>query len=148
MSAKSDTNKRIFCGSFSVRMGAKRVRFEIAKASLFGGGEGLYRVRMARRWLMDAEGNFQLFDKIGLASLIANMALEDDVAAIARPELQDKMRVSVYVGDDVYGFPRYEGTWTSSPPILASDGRWHIAVFLIKKGVVFVPCDDVIMRKK
>lgn len=146
-------NKRIFTASFSVRFGTQRIRFELSPAPLHGGGEGLFRVRINRRWHDGADGQPLFLDQSMLAALLAQTALGDMPAPPLpaplppMPALSNKMRISVPLEQDKGGMPRYEGTWTHSPPILAHDGRWMIAVFLLGKGVVFVPCDDVIPVK-
>lgn len=143
----NSTDRRTFLASFSVRMGTKRVRFELADATLFGGAAGLFRVRIDRRWhdAPDDFGGEPLFlNRTALADLLANAALGELPAPPPPPELAHRQRVSVRIGFTPDGEPRTEGTWTCSPPILAHDGRWHIAVLLFGRGVVFVPCEEVI----
>ena len=44
-------DKRQFCASVSVRHGEHRAKMELSPAEQYGGPGGLYRVRVARRWL-------------------------------------------------------------------------------------------------
>ncbi|MFI3270778.1 MAG: hypothetical protein R3Y11_01570 [Pseudomonadota bacterium] len=143
----STTDKRIFCASFSVKVGTKRVRFELADAVLFGGEQGLFRVRIDRRWHDTQEGTPLFLDRIGLANLLANAALGSLSQCSPRPNMEYATRVSIPIGYDEFGLIRREVTWTTSPPILASDGTWQIAVTRYGHGVVFMPCNEIIVKK-
>ena len=83
-----------------------------------------------------------------LATLLAEAALGELPAPPPCPPLRDKMRVRVVRERLASGEPfSCDVTWTTSPPILAHDGRWMIAVFLLGRGVVFVPCDDCLPKE-
>lgn len=133
-------DNRKFCGSISVRIGTRRVKLELAPAPDYGGPEGMYRVRIDRRWL-DAEGGEPRFlDREGLARLAADMALDALETPAPAPDIPCPSRVSVRFWKD--DLPHYEGTWTNTPPIRAYDGRWVVNVSLGGKRV-FVPVEDV-----
>lgn len=135
-------DKREFCGSFSVKIDTKRVAFELSPASLYGGPEGFFRVRMARRWLDTEEGTPCWFDRDGLARLVAELAVCGLETPAPTPSIPCPSRVSVRRAD---GF--YEGTWTNTEPILNYAGCWVVNVSLGGKRV-FVPVEDVIVHKE
>ena len=68
-------DNRKFCASISVRNGERRLKLELSPASLHGGPEGFYRVRLARRWLDTEDGAPRFFDRDGIARLAAELAL-------------------------------------------------------------------------
>lgn len=133
-------DKREFCGSFSVKVDTKRVAFELSPAPLYGGPDGFFRVRVARRWVTTAEGKPRFLDRAGVAALVVDAALGVLPEPAPAPDIPFPSRVSVRLwrGD----MPYYEGTWTNTPPILDHAGRWVINVSLEGKRV-FVPVEDV-----
>lgn len=133
-------DKREFCGSISVRIDTRRVKLELSPAPLYGGPEGLFRVRVARRWVDTAEGKPRFLDRAGLAALVVDAALGVLSEPVPAPDIPFPSRVSVRLwrGD----VPYYEGTWTNTPPILDHAGRWVVNVSLDGKRV-FVPVEDV-----
>ena len=147
---------RTFSASFSVRIDTRRVRFELAEAPDLGGPEGLYRVRVDRRWLDDADGRPRFFDRTQLAALVTDAALGDlpglrgDEPA---PDLPVRTRVSVRRWRD--GEPYCEGGWTVAPPVRAHrgpqggphDGAWLVPVTAYGRGVVYVPVSDCVWRQ-
>lgn len=160
-------DKRKFCASFSVKIAqgglrppstpqsaaeqspaasysTSRIRFELSPAPLHGGPEGGYRVRVQRRWLNGKDGSPRFFDRTLLAAMLADVVLGTFGDLPPAPDIPAKARVSVRLNRD--GKEYYEGTWTTTPPILTFDGRWMVAVLLYGKGTVFVPCDDVILH--
>lgn len=135
-------DNRSFCASISVRNGASRMKLELSPASLYGGPEDRYRVRLNRRWLDTEDGAPRFFDRDGLASLAAELALCGLEAPAPAPSIPCNSRVSVRRAD---GF--FEGTWTNSEPILDYTGRWVVNVSLGGKRV-FVPVEDVTVHKE
>lgn len=138
-------DKRQFCGSFSVKVDTKRVAFELSPAPLYGGPEGFFRVRTARRWVNTAEGKPRFFDRAALAALVVDAALGGLPEPAPAPYIPCPSRVTVrHWKDDL---PFYEGTWTNTPPMLDHAGRWIVNVSLGGKRV-FVPVEDVIVHKE
>ena len=133
-------DKRKFTGSISVRTCGERVKLELSPASLHGGPEGFYRVRLARRWLDTEDGSPRFFDRDGIARLAAELALCGLETPAPAPDIPINSRVSVRRAD---GF--YEGTWTNTEPILDYRGRWMICVSLNGQRV-FVPVEDVVVH--
>lgn len=133
-------DKRQFCGSFSVKVDTKRVAFELSPAALYGGPDGLFRVRVARRWVDTADGKPRFLDRAGLAALVVDAALGVLPEPAPAPDIPFPSRVSVRLwrGD----VPYYQGTWTNTPPILDHAGRWVVNVSLDGQRV-FVPVEDV-----
>ena len=131
---------RKFIGSMSVRIDTRRVKLELSPAPPHGGPEGMYRVRVDRRWLDAEDGEPRFLDREGLARLAADMALNALEAPTPAPDIPCPSRVSVRTWKD--DMPCYEGTWTNTPPIRAYDGRWVVNVSLGGKRV-FVPAEDI-----
>ena len=138
----ADTRK--FCGSISVRIDTERVKLELSPAPLYGGTEGMYRVRAARRWL-DHAGAPRFFDRAGLAALIVECALGGLSEPPAPPEIPYPSRVSVKVWQD--GLPDWLCAWTTTPPLLDYLGRWVVCVSLNGQRS-FVPAEDVIVHHR
>lgn len=136
-------DNRKFCASISVRNGEERAKLELSPASLHGGPEGFYRVRLARRWLDTEDGAPRFFDRDGLARLAAELAVCGLKAPAPAPVVPYPSRVSVRRVED--GFSCYYGAWTCTPPILTYEGIWKVGVSL--DGTThFVPVDDVIVH--
>lgn len=135
-------DKRKFTGSISVRTCGERVKLELSPASLHGGPEGFYRIRLARRWLDTEDGSPRFFDRDGIARLAAELALCGLETPAPAPDIPINSRVSVRRADGLY-----EGTWTNSEPILDYAGRWMVNVSLGGRRV-FVPVEDVTVHKE
>ena len=137
-------DNRKFCASISVRNREERAKLELSPASLHGGPEGFYRVRLARRWLDTEDGAPRFFDRDGIARLAVELALcgLETPAPSPSPAIPCNSRVSVRRAD---GF--YEGSWTNSEPILDYTGRWMVNVSLGGRRV-FVPVEDVTVHKE
>lgn len=138
-------DNRIFTGGFSVRMGTKRTRFELSPAEIHGGPEGLFRVRVDRRWHDGPEGEALFLDRDGLAHLVASAALGTVGAPAQRPSLRRGARVSVRIEDE--GRARVEGGFTVGPFILAHDGRWMVPV-TVYGGTRYVAAEDIVAKEE
>lgn len=138
-------DKRQFTVSISAKIeNRRRMLFEASPAPLYGGPDGLYRVRIDRRWYNSPDGEPLFFDSVRLMELIRTVAfgvLEEPAPA---PNIPPKARVSVWSVVD--GEKRYECGWTVTPPIRAFDGRWVIAVMLAGK-TVFMPVENIIYHE-
>ena len=62
-------DKRQFCASVSVRHGEHRAKMELSPAEQYGGPGGLYRVRVARRWLDLDNGEMRFVTRDVLAGI-------------------------------------------------------------------------------
>ena len=134
-------DNRKFCASIYVRNGEQRVKLELSPASLHGGPEGAYRVRLARRWLNTEDGEARFLNRDGLAFLVAELGIYGLKEPVSAPKILCPSRVSVLRADGLY-----EGTWTNTEPILDYAGRWMVNVSLGGKRV-FVPVENVIVHK-
>ncbi len=138
------SDRRKFCASISVRAGNSRVKLELAPASDYGGPEGFYRVRAARRWLDTEDRQPRFFEREGIARVAAEMALcalETPAPALDIP-YPSRVSVRLWKG----GLPYFIGAWTCTPPILNYEGVWVVAVSM--DGTTrFVPVEDVIIHK-
>ena len=96
-------------------------------------------MRRNRCWVDTATGP-RFFDRVSLATLLAEETLGQVGELPPAPDICCNERVSVATSFDEDGDPlTWEGTWTKTPPILAHDGQWKVAVYLHHKGTVFVP---------
>ena len=126
--------KLVIAATFSVRVGSRRVRFEVSPAASHGGPEDAYRVRIDRRW-HDLDGKPLFLRRPELAALLADYALGGISEPAPAPEIPCPSRVTVEV-------------WrTASPPILAHDGQWMVAVSYGGK-VEFLPVKNVRISTK
>ena len=80
-------DNRKFIGSMSVRIDTRRVKLELSPAPPHGGPEGMYRVRVDRRWLDAEDGEPRFLDREGLARLAADMALNALEAPTPAPDI-------------------------------------------------------------
>ena len=135
-------DKRRFTGSVSIRAGETRFKAELSPAPLYGGPEGCYRIRLARRWLDTEDGAPRFFDRNGLALLATELAVCGLEAPAPAPDIPINSRVSVRRADGLY-----EGTWTNTAPILDYAGRWMVNVSLEGQRV-FVPVKNIIVHKE
>lgn len=135
-------DNRTFTTTISVRNGEKRTRLELSHASLYGGPNDAYRVRLNRRWLDMEDGTPRFFNRDVLNDLVMGLVLGELKTPSPAPDIPCNSRVSVRRAD---GF--YEGTWTNSEPILDYAGRWMVNVSLGGKRV-FVPVEDVTVHKE
>jgi hypothetical protein len=140
-------DKRKFYGSISVRINTQRRKLELSPAELYGGAEGLFRVRLGRRWLDTLEGKPLFFDRLRLAELLASeMFGECAVLPDAPPDIPRGTRVSVKFWHN--NMPWQEGVFTSSPPWRGFDGRFYIWVMTYAEGFIAVPVEDVTIVRK
>ena len=138
-------DKRQFTISISAKVGdARRMLFEAAPAPLYGGPDGLYRVRIDRRWHESPDGEPLFFDSVRLMELVRSVAFGSLEEPAPAPALPAKARVSVWSVVD--GVKRYECGWTVTPPVRAFDGRWVVAVMLAGK-TAFLPVENVLYSK-
>mgnify|MGYP001076845851 CR=1 FL=1 len=135
-------DKRRFTGSVSIRAGETRFKAELSPAPLYGGPEGCYRIRLARRWLDTEDGAPRFFDRNGLALLATELAVCGLEAPAPAPDIPINSRVSVRRADGLY-----EGTWTNTAPILDYAGRWMVNVSMEGQRV-FVPVKNIIVHKE
>lgn len=133
-------DKREFLGSFSVRIGTERVRFEIADAALFGGPAGTFRVRIGRCWHDGPDGRHLYLDRDGLADLVVQASLGSLPEPAAAPSIPRNARVSARIREN--GNVRTTGGTVVAPPILAHDGRWMVPVMMYG-GTRYVPVEDL-----
>ncbi len=133
-------DKRHFTASCLLKVDGRPVRIQCSPASLYGGPEGLWRVRVNRRWHDGKDGNPMFLDRTGLAALLADMLGTTQKKPTPRPELQADARVSVLVwqGNEPQ---TYQG-WTYSEPIRADDGCWYVLVGADGRRF-FARCEDV-----
>lgn len=143
-------DNRQFVGSVSIRIEDVRTKLELSPAELHGGEEGLFRVRVKRRWLDSPEGKPLFFDKVRLAELIAGYVFADAVATLPEtaPDIPRGSRVSVKFWHE--GNPHSEGIFTSTPPFRGFDGRFYVFVMTYAAGFIAVPVEDVtvVQRKR
>ena len=141
-------DKREFCGVIRVRIDTRSRKLELAPAEDWGGPDGLFRVRIGRRWLNTPEGKPLFFDRVRPADLIAGEMFGEQAAVLpgAPPDLPSRSRVTVKFWKD--GLPHYEGTYTWTPPFRGFDGRFYVFVTTFEAGTIMVPVEDVTLKRR
>ncbi|HCG05548.1 MAG TPA: hypothetical protein DEV75_11895 [Desulfovibrio sp.] len=138
------------CASVCVKNGAiGSGTVEFFPAAQWGGPQGLYRLRMGRKWL-DAphglHGTGRFLTVAEIAALLAYHIFGVDLRHAAPPPPPDhlprKRLVAVRTGGtDEY--PLHDVTRIASEaPVLGADGRWYVAVHLYGRGTVLVPAEE------
>ena len=139
-------DNRKFSGSVSIRLGDRRLKLELSPAELHDGAEGLFRVRVNRRWYDHEDGGPLFFDRAGLADLTAALAFDALPPLPEAPDLPRNTRASVTFWHN--DLAHCEGVWTSTPPFRGYDGRFYVGVMTVAAGFIFVPVDDVTVQEK
>ena len=139
-------DKRKFIGSICVRFGTDSIRIQLASAEDYGGPKGFYRLRANRRWFDAKNGKPYFANRDSIAGLIAHLALVGMPDPLPMPDIPRGSRVSVTYEKN--GRRHSEGLYTSTPPILAQDGRWHVGVQTVDGGYLFIPEKDIIVHRK
>ncbi len=134
-------DKRKFSSTICVKSDTKRHRIECSPAELYGGQEGLLRIRHNRKWVdMDGEKTFMNNEK--LSKFICSL-LEHEEIISEKPNLPKNTRCSIIIEEN--GVPVQLGAMTGSEPILDYNGEWQI--YVIAYGYQgFYPCKDLIIK--
>lgn len=140
--------KRQFTGFIRVQTDTKKAKLELSPAEIYGGAEGLLRVRLNRRWLNAPDKTPFFCDKAKLAEIVARQVFgeETDIVFEEKPDIPMNARVTVKYWDRD-DWPRWEGGFVSTPPILAFDGHYYVGVSLYG-GCRFFKADDIIIRRR
>ena len=137
--------KREFCATVCVaRRGEKSVLIELSPAPIYGGPEGMFRIRIGRRWVNLPTGGKKFFTPESLATgpLLESLLGSAVTSPPAIPfDLPKDTRVTVckWGTDDM---PRYYPGWTVMPPIQGIDGKVYVAVTYDGKRE-FLPFDEI-----
>lgn len=133
----------VFCGSFSIRQGSRRVRFELAEAERYGGPAGCYRVRVDRVWYgMDGKEAYLTPQQV--ANLAAQVVFGDAFKPEPLPDIPRGIRVSYQTAPADGDMPeRRETGWTMTEPIRAQDGLVYVGVSVYGRGVVMLPVNSL-----
>lgn len=137
-------DNRKFTTSFSVRMGTQRTRVELSDALLYGGPEGLYRVRINRRWHDCPDGSPRFMDRAAIAELVVDLSLGGLTPLPPCPAYHPKARMSVRYMDD--GVERCVQASPKSQPVRLYDGKVYVCVHTFDRGTWFAPWEDIIIR--
>ncbi|WP_245590669.1 hypothetical protein [Nitratidesulfovibrio termitidis] len=119
---------------------------EFFPAVEWGGPQGLYRLRMGRKWLEGTHGTMRFLTVQEVAALLAyhifGVDLREATPAPRPDHLPRKSLVSVRTGG-TDEHPLHDVTRISSEaPVLGADGRWYVAVHLYGRGTVLVPAEE------
>lgn len=123
---------------------------EIFPAQEWDGPIGHYRLRYRRAFVDGTRGAMRFFtpSDIGafIASLLFDAAFCTESSANEAPQTMIyKTRVSVPNGRDATS--RDVTTIATEQPLRGADGRFYIGAHLIGRGVVMIPCEDVIIKE-
>lgn len=137
-------DKRKFCATICVKSDTKSTRLELAPAPDYGGPQGSFRVRIARKWVDDPEGGPRFFDRVALAMFLAAEVTGELEPPAPAPVIPYPSRVSVKLWSR--SGMRYIGSWTNTEPIQDATGQWVVNVSIGSKRA-FVPVSDVIVHE-
>lgn len=119
---------------------------ELFPAPAWGGTPGLYRLRVDRAWLDGRRGAMRFYDLPGLWAVAQAYLLgqESPAEAPEPPDMPRNALASVPNGSGGRDATRIG----SEAPFRGYDGRWYVACYIIGRGDVMIPCDDVILRRR
>lgn len=140
--------KRNFCSVICVKTSAKStVKIELFPSEQWEDGEtGRYRLRIDRKWHDHPDGGNAYLDLVQIGTLAASLAVGMPQALAPEPDLPSGSSVSVPNGRILCGQVQRDVTRTTTPPILAYDGRWYAGVLMWRRGTVMKPVDELIRR--
>lgn len=134
-------DKRKFSCSICVKNGTERHRIECSPAEIYGGQEGLYRIRHNRKWV-DVNNEIAFMNTPKVSEFICSL-LEHKEISHQKPNLPKNTRCSIIIEEN--GVPVQLGAMTGSEPILDYNGIWQ--VYVIAYGYQdFYPCNKLILR--
>ncbi|MBO5490082.1 MAG: hypothetical protein J5960_01455 [Desulfovibrio sp.] len=138
-------DKRRFTASCLLKLDGRAVRIQLSPAELYGGPEGVWRVRVNRRWHDGQDGNPLFLDRAGLAAFLADALGTVQQPPAPRPNVPADARVivTVWQGEE----PQTHHGWTFSEPIRACDGCWYVLVGADARRF-FARCEDVRLAPK
>lgn len=137
-------DKRKFCASICVKSSTGSTRLELAPAQDYGGPQGAYRVRIARKWVRGPKARRRFFDRASLAMLLVAEVMGGLEPPMPAPSIPYPSRVSVKLWRR--SGVRYVGSWTNTEPIQDATGQWVVNVSVGGKRL-FVPIEDVIVHE-
>lgn len=123
---------------------------EVFPASEWGGPADHYRLRYRRCWLDGTRGGMRFFSPADIGPLLSSLLFDayfcaESSAQEAPNNMAYKTRVSVPNGKDSYS--REVTTISTESPMRGADGRWYVGAHILGRGVVMIPCDDVIIKE-
>lgn len=134
-------DKRKFSSTICVKNSTERHRIECSPAEIYGGQEGLYRIRHNRKWV-DMNNEIAFMNNKKVSEFICSL-LECKEINYQKPNLPKNTRCSIIIEEN--GVPVQLGAMTGSEPILDYNGVWQ--VYVIAYGFQgFYPCNKLIMR--
>ena len=139
--------KRKFDSVICVKIGAKTMfKIELFPATQWSeSAQGRYRLRINRRWHDLPDGGHAYLDMAQVALLAATLAEGQDISLPPAPSIPRGTAVSVPNGRTHCGVAWRDVTRTTTPPILAHDGRWYVGVIKYDQGQVFAAVDELVM---
>lgn len=137
------TDKRKITASCLLKVNGRAVRVQLSPASIYGGPEGAYRVRVNRVWRNGYDGNPLFVDRGALAALLADALYGVPLLDAPVPDLPCNARVCVNIRRDEDVYDKADG-WTYSTPIRADDGQWYVLVSAQGRRF-FANCADVFL---
>ena len=145
----SERRKRDHAALFTI--GGKKIGIEFANAAQWGGGAGLYRVKVNGRWHGGQRGTYT-FLPLGEALLLV-LGLFEGKRLVAPPKsvapdvrVKDEIRCHYGPIDAVMGIPANVGRGiVKTVPHLEVDGVWYCYVMVWASSTLEkVRCDDII----
>lgn len=117
-----------------------------------GGKSGLYRLKIGRQtdagagqfsetW-HPAPHRYEFLTPSAAWDMVARLT-DVDPSEPPLPDIGRGTPVRVPNGNVLAGHPQYDITRTVTSPVRLSDGRVHVAVLLMGRGMVHVPLDEI-----
>ena len=135
--------------SICVKNGAKSGTVELFCAPQWCGPVGMFRLRHNRCWVDGTHGTMRFFSQEDVCAYIAHCTFGTELCAENcannAPYFPYKMRVSVPNGRGACD--RDVTTISTEAPFRGADGRWYVGAHIIGRGVVMVPCADVVVKE-
>ena len=120
---------------------------ELFRASEWGGAPDMYRVRVEREWIGGTRKDKRLYTPQEVGELLARQIFADNLRDTERkeaaPDMPRNLRVSAPCGVE-----RREQTYiVTETPFRGADGRWYVGCYLVGRGVVMIPVEDIVVKK-
>lgn len=134
-------DKRKFIMSICVKNGTKRHRIECCSASIYGGNEGLFRIRHNRKWVdINKQKTFMNYEM--LSKFICNLFNENQEIEEC-PNIPKGTRCFVIIWDNNNSIQL--GGITGSEPIQDYNGVWQVYIIACAYNG-FYPCKNLIIH--
>lgn len=121
---------------------------EFFPASLWGGPEEQYRLRVNRSWCDGKHGHKRFLTHTEIAAVLTYQLFGTELREKQRNPAPQNMGYGVAVSAPNGTGARDVTRISTEHPVLLHDGHWYVGCYLFGRGVVLVPCDEIRIRRK